>query len=119
MIMANLKSPVTFTLKVTVTGMADEVSNRGNYGMRGVTVETLDVKGCDADMVGAFAPNGGNGSQIALYFAPDGVKRQSPKAPVALPKKGATKAKAKAPAKTEAQPALDDIVAAVMAAMAK
>ena len=98
--MANLKTPVTFTLKVTVTGMSDEMSNRGNYGMRGVTVETLDVKGCDADMIGAFAPNGGNGSQIALYFAPEGVKRQAPKAPVALPKKGAAKAKVKAKPET-------------------
>ena len=114
--MANLKSPITFTLKVTVTGMSDEVSDRGNYGMRGVTVETLDVKGCDADTIGAFAPNGGNGSQIALYFAPDGVKRKAPKAPVALPKKGAAKPKAKPEAEA---PDMAAIVAAVMAAMGK
>jgi outer membrane protein assembly factor BamE (lipoprotein component of BamABCDE complex) len=113
--MANLKSPVTFTLKVTVTGMADEASTRGNYGMRGVTVETLDVSGCDAGMIGAFAPNGGNGSQIALYFAPEGVKRSAPKAPVALPKKSATKRKAKPEAGSDD----DELIAKILALKAQ
>lgn len=116
--MANLDKPVTFTLKVTVTGRADDMSDKGNFGMRGITVETLDVKGCDADMIGAFAPGGGNNSNILLYFAPDGVKRQTPKAPVALPKKGAAKPKPKAKPEAEA-PDMAAIVAAVMAAMGK
>lgn len=101
--MATLKTPVTFTLKVTVTGIADTPSDKGNYGMRGATVEIVDAS-VDAETIGAFVPGNGNNSNILLFFAPDGVKRPVAKAPVALPKKGAAKAKAKA----KAQDTMDD-----------
>ena len=114
--MANLDKPVTFTLKVTVTGRADDMSDKGNFGMRGITVETLDVKGCDADMIGAFAPGGGNNSNILLYFAPSGVKRQTPKAPVAMAKTAPAKGKAKAKPEAGSD---DEFIAKIMALKAQ
>jgi len=115
--MAKLKTPVSFTLKVTVTGIADAPTDKGNYGMRGTTVEILDSS-VSADTIGAFVPGNGNNSSILLFFAPDGVKRPQAKVPVALPKKGAAKPKPKAKPEAEA-PDMAAIVAAVMAAMGK
>ena len=105
--MATLNHPVTFTLKVTVTGIADAPTNKGNYGMRGATVEILDAS-IDVDNIGAFVPGNGNNSNILMFFAPDGVKRPTAPAAVTLPK-----AKAKAPA--QAEPDLQAMIAAEIA----
>jgi len=118
--MATLNHPVTFTLKVTVTGIADAPTNKGNYGMRGATVEILDAS-IDVDNIGAFVPGNGNNSNILMFFAPDGVKRPTAPAAVTLPKAKAKakaavtlpKAKAKAPA--QAEPDLQAMIAAEIA----
>lgn len=116
--MATLKTPITFTLEVTVTGLADEPSDRGNYGLRGVSCKVTNVKGVEASKLGAFVPGGGNRSQVSLFYAPEGVKQREIKAPAALPKAAPAKAKAKADAAPEA-PDMAAIVAAVMAALGK
>lgn len=57
---------ITMTLKVTVDGFADKANINGNFSARGIVAEVLDIKGCEASQLSVWAPNGGNGGNVAF-----------------------------------------------------